>query len=328
MKKEKNRNHRDVSFIAEPFRSAIRDYIGQCQVKNFSPWSIFGYVEGLRVFFSWLSAAAPEVKHFTDITKQILSDYQMHLYCSEKKKGGKYSVATQHGRLLAVLAFLDYLVAAEKLLIDPGAGIRLPKLPKRLPRNYLSQKEINKLLRAPDITTHLGLRNRAMLETLYSTGIRNMELRNLALADLNQSDGWITIRMGKGAKDRVVPLGKASLHFIELYLQKTRPILAKQKTEILFLSQHGEKLHSDTVNQIINHTAKKARIKRRISAHSIRHTCATLMLRGRASIRHIQELLGHRSLASTEVYTRVEITDLKKVHQRCHPREKEAIDKR
>jgi integrase/recombinase XerD len=158
--------------------------------------------------------------------------------------------------------------------------------------------------------------------------MRNMELRNLTLSDLNQSDGWLTIRQGKGAKDRVVPLGKAALHFAELYTEKTRPVFAKKNVEFLFLSQHGEKLHSDTINQIINHTAKKAKIKRKISAHGIRHTCATLMLRGRASIRHIQELLGHKSLSSTERYTRVEITDLKKVHERCHPREKEAIDKK
>jgi integrase/recombinase XerD len=156
-----------------------------------------------------------------------------------------------------------------------------------------------------------------------------MELRNLALQDLNQTDGWLTIRMGKGAKDRVVPLGKAALHFIQLYLEKTRPFFAgKHKIDILFLTQHGEKLHHDTVNQIIEHAAKKARIKRNVSAHAIRHTCATLMLRGRADIRHIQELLGHKSLSSTQIYTKVEISDLKRVHERCHPREKEAIDKK
>jgi integrase/recombinase XerD len=329
MKKEKYKNLKDYSFVGEPFRSAIREYIEDCKAANFSLWTVFAYVEALCAFFSWIKTAAPEVKHFADVTRQILSDYQMHLYSAETKKGGKYSAATQHGRLSSVLRFFSWLTQQEKILINPGSTIQLPKVPKRLPRNYLSQREINKLLKAPDITTHLGLRNRAILETLYSTGIRSMELRNLELADINQTDGYLTIRMGKGAKDRVVPLGKAALHFIQLYSEKTRPVFAaKSKIEILFLTQHGEKMHHDTINQILNHAAKKARIKRRISAHSIRHTCATLMLRGRADIRHIQELLGHKSLSSTQIYTKVEISDLKKVHERCHPREKDAIDKR
>jgi integrase/recombinase XerD len=328
MKKEKNQKLRDYSFIAEPFRSAIGQYVADCQGANFSPWTVFHYVEDLCAFFRWLPGAAPGVKNFTDVTRPILSDYQMYLYQAESKRGTKYSIASQHGRLSAVLRFFAWLQQNEKILINPGATIQLPKIPKRLPRNYLSLREINKLLRAPDIGTHLGLRNRAILETLYSTGIRNMELRNLALSDLNQSDAWLTIREGKGAKDRVVPLGKAALHFTSLYLEKTRPIFIKKEIESLFVSQHGEKLHGDTINQILNHTAKKAKIKRRISAHGIRHTCATLMLRGRASIRHIQELLGHRCLSSTERYTKVEISDLKKVHERCHPREKEAIDKK
>lgn len=330
MKKEKNIfTFKDLSFIDEPFRSSMRGFAGYCEAQNFSAWTVFVYIEALKVFFSWLKRSAPEVKNFAEISRQILSDYQMHLYSAEKKKGGKYAVATQHGRMLVVLRWLSWLASEDKILINPGTTIKLPKLPQRLPRNYLTHKEINKLLRAPDITTHLGLRNRAILETFYSTGIRNMELRNLKLEDLNQTDGWLTIRMGKGAKDRVVPLGKAALHFIEAYVQKTRPyFVGTQKIEILFVSQHGEKLHQDTVNQIIDHTAKKAKIKRKISAHGIRHTCATLMLRGRADIRHIQELLGHQSLSSTQIYTKVEITDLKKVHERCHPREKEAIDKK
>ncbi len=329
MKKEKNLNLRDFSFIPEPFRSAIRAYIADCEAANFSQWTVYQYVESLCAFFSWLKTAAPGVKHFNDVTRPILSDYQMNLYQKEKKRGGKYAAATQHGRLSSVLRFFTWLQQNEKILINPGSTIQLPKVPKRLPRNILSQREINKLLKAPDITTHLGLRNRAMLETLYSTGIRNMELRNLTLADINAADSWLTIRQGKGSKDRVVPLGKAALHFIELYLERTRPYFAgKKNIDILFVTQHGEKLHHDTVNQIIEHAAKKAKIKRNVSAHAIRHTCATLMLKGRASIRHIQELLGHESLASTERYTKVEITDLKKVHERCHPREKEAIDKK
>jgi integrase/recombinase XerD len=324
---KKDRELRDYSHIVEPFRTAIEQYIQECAAANFSRWTVVAYLEALCFFFSWLKINAPGTKHLSDISRQILSDYQLHLFAAEKKKGGKYAAATQHNRLSSVLRFFAWLAENEKILTDPGATIQLARMPQRLPRNYLSQKEMNRLLRAPDITTHLGLHNRAILETFYSTGIRNMELRHLTLADLNQNDAWITIRQGKGRKDRVVPLGKAALHFIQLYLQKTRPYFIESKiTDALFVSQHGDPLHQDTINQIIDHAAKKAKIARKISAHALRHTCATAMLRGRADIRYIQELLGHRSLASTQIYTKVEIGDLKKVHERCHPREKEAID--
>lgn len=329
MKKEKALTPRDYSFIREPFHTAVADFIEDCRLSGFTVHTIFGYVEGLRSFFLWFEKTIPGATHINDISRQVLTDYQLHLYKAEKKKGGKLSVATQHARMVVVLQFTAWLSKNEKILFDPGAGIHLPKRPKTLPRNYLSHVEINKLLKAPDTTTHLGLRNRAILETLYSTGIRNMELRNLKIADLNQTESWLTIRQGKGSKDRVVPIGKAALHFTQIYLEKTRPLFVRDnKMEFLFLSQHGEKLHPDTINQIINHTAVRAKIKRRISAHALRHTCATAMLRGRADIRHIQEMLGHKSLASTQIYTKVEIADLKRVHTKCHPREKEAIDKK
>jgi integrase/recombinase XerD len=187
---------------------------------------------------------------------------------------------------------------------------------------------MQKVLRAPDLSTHMGLRNRTILEVLYSTGMRSSELRNLKTEDINMSDGWITIRYGKGGKDRVVPIGKAAAHFLQLYLDKTRPVLARDKKhDICFVTQYGTApLSYESLNQIVQKTARAAGIRRIITPHALRHTCATLMLRGRADIRHIQELLGHSSLSSTQIYTRVEIGDLKKVHTKCHPREKDPIE--
>lgn len=329
MKEERYHSLRNFNFLKEPFRSAVNDYIADCQAAALSPWTIFAYVERLRFFFLWFMQVNPDATHLTDISRQILSDYQMHLWKAESKKGGKLSLSTHRSMLHAVIRFTSWMQKKEMILIDPGATIEVPKKDRRLPRNYLTQKEMNKLLRACDLTTHLGLRNRAILETLYSTGIRNSELRNLKLEDLNWNQGYLTVVGGKGAKDRVVPLGKAALHFIALYLEKTRPVFTGSKqVDFLFVTRHGEKIHLEGINDIVQNAAKKARIKRRISAHALRHTCATLMLRGRADIRHIQELLGHRSLASTQIYTRVEIADLKRVHQQCHPREKEPLDKK
>lgn len=329
MKEERFRKLRDFKFLKEPFRSTVNDYISECRAAELSGWTVFAYVERLRCFFLWFSSVWPDARRLTDIGRQVLTDYQMHLWKSESKKGGKLSLATHRARMEALVRFTGWMTKKELILMDPAVNFEIPKRDRRLPRNYLSQKEMNRLLSACDLTTHLGLRNRAILETLYSTGIRNMELRNRKLEDLNTNQGYLTVRGGKGSKDRVVPLGKAALHFIALYLETTRPVFAgKKKTDFLFLSRHGEKMHQDALNRFIAHLADKAKIKRHITAHGLRHTCATLMLRGRADIRFIQEMLGHRSLASTQIYTRVEIADLKRVHAQCHPREKEPLDKK
>jgi integrase/recombinase XerD len=157
--------------------------------------------------------------------------------------------------------------------------------------------------------------------------VRNAELRAIKTDDCNLTDGLLTVRKGKGGKDRVAPLGRAAVYFLGQYLQKTRPkLLGEKRNAYVFLNRYGGPLSFQTVNQIVQKAARAAGIKRTITPHSIRHTCATLMLRGHADIRHIQELLGHACLSSTQIYTRVEIGDLKKVHQKCHPREREPLD--
>jgi integrase/recombinase XerD len=327
MKEERANRVVDISGIPSSFRSAVTEYLNELKAANRSGWTIRSYSAGLAFFFSWLKESNPGSNKLTDITKDVLSSYQLHLLSVEKKTGGKLSLWSRHSRITALSSFMSWLAKESKILINPAATLQHPRAAQRLPASCLSHREVNRLLAAPDITTHLGLRNRAILEMLYSTGIRNSELRGCKLEDFNRKEAWLTIRQGKGGKDRVVPIGKAALHFTILYLEKIRPLFAKGQCCNLFISRHGEKLHEDTVNQIIGNAAKRAGLKRTVTAHALRHSCATSMLRGRADIRHIQELLGHRSLSSTQIYTKVEIGDLKRVHQHCHPREKEAIDK-
>lgn len=227
-----------------------------------------------------------------------------------------------------VLWFLRWLLQQEKILVNPGASIQLPRRPKRIPRS-LSLKEMQKIMRAVDLSTHIGVRNRTMLEVLYSTGIRAGELQRIKLDDLNLADGWLTVRLGKGGKDRVVPLGKAAIHFLEIYIGESRPVLLSgNQHDFVFVTQYGTPIHYDSVRAVVQQTAKLAGIKRAVTPHALRHTCATLMHRGKADIRHIQQLLGHSRLSSTEIYTKVVINDLKKVHARCHPREREPLDQK
>jgi integrase/recombinase XerD len=163
------------------------------------------------------------------------------------------------------------------------------------------------------------------LEVFYSTGIRASELCNLRLNDIDLVRGELRVNQGKNAKDRVVPLGDIACDYLVAYLQIARPKLMPQD-QTLFVTYHGKRFWYTGVSALVAGYAKKAGIKKQIACHSLRHTCATHLLHGKADIRYIQEMLGHTSLATTQRYTKVEITDLKKVHHRCHPREQKEVN--
>lgn len=315
------------------FERTVEKWLSVCGRRGFSEETIRSYRFSLQKFFTWLAQTHSDLDNLAEVSREELADYQKYLFETKyKTSGGKErrrSVATQQSRILAVLSFFKHLVRTEVILTDPGAAIEIPKTTKRIPRNYLSVREMRKLLSCCDLKTHIGLRNSAALEILYSSGIRAGELRRLRLSDANLYEGMLTIRKGKGGKDRVVPIGKAAVYFLSAYLQKSRPHLVKEKQHpFVFVNQFGKPLSYSGLLLLVRIATKRAGIKRRITPHSMRHTCATLMLRGKADIRHIQELLGHAQLSSTQIYTRVEISDLKKVHARCHPREAEPIEKK
>jgi integrase/recombinase XerD len=178
------------------------------------------------------------------------------------------------------------------------------------------------ILNIPDIADPLGIRDRAMLETLYSTGIRRSELTNLEITDLNRERQTLQIRQGKGHKDRVVPLGQRALKWLERYLDEVRPkLLLEQSEKALFLTSYGEGFNPDVVSRMVSKFIKKAEIGRPGSCHLVRHSCATHMLEGGADIRFIQQLLGHEKLETTAIYTQTSIEQLKAVHARTHPAE-------
>jgi integrase/recombinase XerD len=184
---------------------------------------------------------------------------------------------------------------------------------------------MERILNTPNVDTPLGLRDRAILELMYSTGLRNMEVRNLKLYDVNTKEGEAYVRYGKGGVGRAVPLGEIAAKYVDLYVKDARLKLLgwKEDSGYLFLGRSGKQLQSATVNQhIVQRTVDRTGLKKHITAHGFRHTCATHLLKGHASLRHIQRLLGHKSLDSTQIYLRVEVSDLKKVLKQCHPRER------
>ena len=184
-------------------------------------------------------------------------------------------------------------------------------------------REICAILNAPHGDDPLVVRDRAILEMLYSTGIRNAELRNLMLFDVDCGEGQLRIRSGKGKKERSIPLGEWAQTYLERYLKESRPSFVRDPScNLLFVSIHGKQLSASNLVWIVRKYLKKTKITKDITPHCFRHTCASHMLKGKADLRHIQELLGHASVQTTQIYTKVELSNLKEVHKKCHPREK------
>jgi integrase/recombinase XerD len=302
------------------WKQLLQKFKEHLEVHNYSPRTVESYTSETKLFFAFLVRSG--IKSVSEITRDTVKEYQNLLFYFKRGDKG-LSLKTQCTRIHGVKALCKFLVKDNYLLYDPAATLELPKLPKKLPRDILSQKETVKLLSAPDSNTRLGMRDRAILELLYSTGMRNTELRNLRLRDLDFSRSEIRISFGKGGKSRIVPIGEVAAHFIALYLKDARPrFFGASSEEALFLSKKGGKMSKSQLTQTVHKYAGKAKIRKTTGCHTLRHTCATHMLKGNADLRYIQELLGHGSLSTTQIYTKVELSDLKRIHTQCHPRSK------
>lgn len=276
------------------------------------------YLPHVHAFLGWLSARGIELGA---ARTEDLAAYQSELFALRKKDGRPYAASYQSMRLSVLKSFFRFLARRGFLLHDPSAEIEHPKLDSRLPRTILTKEEARRILEAPDIKTPQGLRDRAILETFYATGIRVSELASLTPCDVDTEERTLRVVLGKGRKDRNVPLTRAAADAIEAYLMKGRPqLVGPRRVRFLFLQDRGGKMDRSTLARIVSHWAKAARVKKHVTPHTFRHSVATHLLKGRADIRHIQALLGHSSLRTTERYTRVEISDLREVIRRAHPR--------
>lgn len=308
---------------------------------NWSKRTIPSYEQNVRIFLDWLDSET-DIKSLAEVTPELLASYQVALLSAETRSGAHLATGTQHTRLTVLKSFFRYLAREGKLLTNPAAGLQLPKKRRHLPQAHLTAKEAIRLIEGIETKTPVGLRDRAIVEVFYATGIRNAELRALAVSDFDPAEGTLTVRAGKGGKDRVVPLGPVAAAVVSDYIAQARPTLMSgsswtwRSKEIharrwkkpprgithLFVSQWGFPLHPPVVISIVKRAAARVGIRKSIAPHRLRHACATHMLKGGADIRHIQKLLGHASLQTTQVYTHVEISDLKAVHRRFHPRER------
>lgn len=276
------------------------------------------YYADALVFLGWLERKGIEIGSARTLDLQA---YQGDLYAARKKDGRAYTVGAQANRLKAVKSFYRFLYRRGYVVQDPSAALEMPRQDFRLPRVILTPGEARRIVEAPKGKAPRALRDRAMLEVLYGTGIRASELIYLGLNHVDTEERLLRVVRGKGSKDRNVPLTRAAAAAIERYLTLGRPrLVARRRHPHLFLADRGGMLTRSRLSNIVGRWAKEARVKKRVTCHTFRHSVATHLLRGRADIRHIQVLLGHKCLSTTERYTRVEVQDLKRVIERAHPR--------
>ncbi len=304
------------------FKSLLEAYINSLKVLNRSEVTVNELERKLKRFFEYLASC--EITRIDQVTRDIIADWRTELYHHINSKGKPNCIQHQNKMVAAVKQFFKFLKERDYIVSDPAGDIKYAKEPRTLPQSIFTPAETKRIIHTPDVKCVFGYRDRVILEVLFSTAIRNKELCNLTLEDVDYHDGFLRINQGKGKKDRVVPMGKIACRYLENYIKSVRPELIKDPyNNSLFLTSRGNTMNSDTLWRLVKKYAKKAKIRKNVYPHTFRHTCATAMLKNKAHIRVIQELLGHAFLNATQIYTHVSIGDLKEIHKKCHPRERD-----
>lgn len=263
------------------------------------------------------------VRDVRTVSERHVVSYARHLATIKTHGGGVLTVNARRSALSMVRGFCAFLLRAGVILRDPTAQVPLPS-PHRLPRPVLSEAQARRLMAAPHPAARTGKRDRALLELLYGSGLRARECLRVDLGDLDLARMTLFVRDGKGRKDRVVPLSGRAALALDVYLRDLRPELVKNAREqALFLSKYGRRLSQTRQQEIVVAHARAAGIPTRTAAHALRHACATHLLEGGADVRHVQAILGHRSLETTALYTQVQVKALARVVGRAHPRERQ-----
>ncbi len=299
--------------MAQELVKAVDEFLEQLRiVRKASPHTLRAYARDLTDFVAFLESEG--VQGWRQVTTVVLRRFLNWLFIQGYERR---SIAR---KLSSVRSLMKFLAQTGYLAVNPAVDLRQPRLPQKLPP-MLEVSEVERLLDAPDTRSPRGIRDRALLELLYATGMRVSEVANLRLSDLDLVEGVIRVR-GKGTKERVALLHPEALRWLQRYLTESRPHFlrqGKQATDAVFVSQKGTPLTARQIHRLVIQYACKV-LGRGVSPHTLRHSFATHLLEGGADLRVIQELLGHASLAATQIYTRLSRTHLRRIYGKAHPR--------
>lgn len=291
-----------------------------------SPHSIRSHKSTIRHFITWLQQThgLDRVDH---ITADHLHAYQKHLAALRTRKGMPLKPSTLNKRINGAKTFLRYCHNRSRITRPLADHLHYVKQPQLLPTSVLTHAQVKQLLRAVDTTTTVGIRDRALIELLYSTGIRIGELENLTLDHLDLQPRILQVT-GKGGRQRLVPIGHTAARHLTSYIRGARPFLDRHRTtthacNALFLNLHGTPLRGHRIRAHLHRYAHKAKLNINVTPHTFRRTCTTEMIRANANLYHIKQLLGHQTLSTLKHYTKLNIHDLQATHRNCHPRERD-----
>ena len=301
--------------MSKVWKAQLENYLDFLQgAKNVSPHTVHNYRRDIEQFLEFLRRLTTG-----DFTFGAVDAYMARRYLASLV-GREYSRKTMARQIAALRSFFRYLCREQIIESNPFVGIRTPKLERRLPQ-FLDVPEIDDLMKLPR-RTMLGRRDSAILELLYGAGIRVSELTGLSLSNIDLAEQYILV-FGKGSKERIVPIGRMAVGALSSYLQESRPLLEQKSagtTDSLFLNHSGTPLRDRSVRRILDKYVALLAIHKRVTPHTLRHSFATHLLDNGADLRSVQELLGHVSLKTTQVYTHVSSERLLSVYRNAHPR--------
>ncbi|MEE2821929.1 MAG: site-specific tyrosine recombinase XerD [Acidobacteriota bacterium] len=290
---------------------AFQHYLSHLQVeRGLASNTVEAYRRDLLEFFSFLASQQWTIE---EVGKEHLTQYLQHLY-------ERLSVRSVMRKIVSLRSFFRFLLLDGYLHEDPTETLESPKTGRTLPQ-YLAEEEVEQLLKQPDVTTPYGLRDKAMLEVLYATGLRVSELVQIRLEEMNLEVGWIRT-FGKGSKERIVPVGSSAITFIQQYIDEARGcfLIKHTPSPYLFLTQRGRSMTRQYFWMLVTKYGKQIGINKRLNPHMLRHSFATHLLENGANLRAVQLMLGHADISTTQIYTHVTRERLKKIYNEYHPR--------
>lgn len=298
----------------------MHDHLHALEVQNYSEFTVRGRAGHIGFFLAWLEERG--ITEPLEVTRPVLERYQRHLFHYRKSNGDPLSFRSQHARLVPLRMWFRWMTRQNHILHNPASELELPRLGRSLPKNIFSAVEVERIMTLCEIEEPIGLRDRALLEVLYSTGIRRLEIVRLKLYDLSLDRGLLLINQGKGSKDRYVPIGERAIAWLQKYVREARPQLAVEPDDMtVFLTAQGEPFSRDHLTYTVKGRVDAAKLGKTGACHLFRHTMATLMHENGADIRHIQAMLGHEDIKTTQIYTQVAIRALQQIHAATHPAE-------